>query len=98
MKNSLKYFFLLFPIIFFWKCSDDSDEAMECKICEEISETSMSAEICDNGDGTVSYTVYVAGQSIFSDETTFEEEQHIKNFDCEYFKTITIEEIEESNR
>ncbi len=96
MKKTFPFFFVMFSIILAGSCSED--EAENCKLCDEISDTTMSAEICDNGDGTASYTVFVAGQTIVSDDIELDDDQDIEDFDCSFFNSLGTDDIEESNK
>lgn len=65
LKNCILGIFTLAMVLGFSSCSSDDDDDRICESCDLQGQT---VEICDNGDGT--YTFTAAGQS----ETITEEE------------------------
>jgi len=71
---------MLLASLVFTGCSDDDDDSPSCKIC---SENTVSVEICDNGDGTVTFTASVAGQTVFTNTDDFDGDETLDDIDCD---------------
>ena len=89
MKKIILSIAMMATIAFTGCSSDDDNGSPECKTCENINDSGITGEVCDNDDGTFTLTLTQSEEEIFTITQDIPEGESIDDFDCSDLDDIT---------